>query len=364
MSTLHQPARVGLVVGQLTTGGAEGQLLQVTRAIDRKRFEPIVYCLSSQIRPVGELLRTEGVTLRVTPVTGWRRAPWLAAAFVADEIDVVHAWLYIANAITWLASWVRRPPPMITSARNCKVQGRVSQLANLLAFRRSRAILVNSHEVAAYIVRHYRAPQPRIRVIYNGIDTVRFHPTSPAGGRPDGPIVGVGRLVEQKNHAMFLEAAARLCRDVPTAHFAIVGDGPLRAGLEGQARTLGIAERVQFLGERGDIDDILRTASLFWLTSRWEGMPNVVLEAMASGVPVLATDVGGTRELVRSGVEGFVVSGNDVEAFVTNSRALLLDAARWQQVAAAARARAEEFSTVRMVGALSQLYDDVLGQAH
>jgi glycosyltransferase involved in cell wall biosynthesis len=271
----------------------------------------------------------------------------------------VHAWLYIANALAWGATCFDRSRPLITSARNCKVQGRLSQLANLLAFQRSLAIVVNSRDVAAYIVRHYRAPQGRMRVIYNGIDTERFHP-GPAARDLVGPVVTIGRLVEQKNHALFLQAAARLAGECADVRFVIVGDGPLRPALEEQARSLGIGDRVSFTGERRDVEEILRTASLFWLTSRWEGLPNVVLEAMASGVPAIATDVGGTRELIRAGVDGYVVPEQDVDAFVQHSRELLNDASMGRRFGAAARARAEEFSTPCMVSALSQLYDEVL----
>jgi glycosyltransferase involved in cell wall biosynthesis len=89
-------------------------------------------------------------------------------------------------------------------------------------------------------------------------------------------------------------------------------------------------------------------------------MPNVVLEAMASGVPAIATDVGGTRELIRSGVDGFVVPEGDIESFVARSRDLLRDEGRWRQYAAAARARAEDSSSARMVAAMSQLYEEAL----
>jgi glycosyltransferase involved in cell wall biosynthesis len=357
-------ARLGVVVGQLSTGGAEGQLWQVVRSIDRTRFEPVVYCLSPRIHPIGERLRNEGVRVHVTPAMGWRRVPWLARALAADAIDVVHAWLYIANAFTGAVSLFDRSRPMITSARNCKVQGRASQVANVLAFRRSRAIVVNSREVAAYIARRYWAPQNRIRVIYNGIDTQRFHPSECAanGKATPGPIVTVGRLVAQKNHELFLRAAATLAQELEGARFIIVGAGPRRAALEAQAHTLGIADRVSFAGERQDVETVLQTAALFWLTSRWEGLPNVALEAMASGVPVIATDVGGTRELIRSGVDGFVVPAQDHEGFVRHSRDLLCDAGRRRQFAVAARTRAEAFSSTRMVDGLSQLYDEVLAQ--
>jgi glycosyltransferase involved in cell wall biosynthesis len=356
-----QPLRLGLVIGQLTAGGAEGQLVLLCRGLDRAVATPIVYCLSDYTEPYGSLVEAAGVPLRIIMGGRLARVRKLRQWLQSDDIDVIHAWLFIANAYAWLANrGVGRP--LVTSARNCKRQGRVLDWLNRSAFAASNAIAANSLQVAKYIQGEYGAPQRRIRVIPNGIDTERFHPRDVGDGRVAGPIVAAGRLVEQKNHALFLRAAADLVRLVPEAQFLIAGDGPLRGALEAQARQLGIADRVEFTGERRDIDAVLRSGSILWLTSRWEGMPNIVLEAMASGLPVIATDVGGTRELVRSGVDGFVVPEDDAAAFVRHSQELL-QPVTWLQFAAAARARAEEFSAARMLKALSELYEDVLGRS-
>jgi len=352
--------RVGLIIGQLTVGGAEGQLWELVRHLDR-HFEPIVYCLvGGGVAPTQHDLEGAGVSVRVVAQRGLGRARRLAQLLQADGVDVVHAWLFIANSYALGARVYGARQPLITSARNCKVQGRLSQLMNIAAFRASRAIVVNSHDVATYIGRQYWAPPARIHVIHNGVDTERFHPAVALPA--DATIVTVGRMVRQKNHEMFLRAAAALGRELPQVRFVIVGDGPLRGSLETLARQLGLFERVRFVGERRDVETILRGATLFWLTSHWEGMPNVVLEAMASGLPVIATDVGGTRELIRSGIEGFIVSDGDAEAFVKHSRALLTDDGQRARCSTAARQRAATFSTSRMATALGALYDAVFNR--
>ena len=355
--------RVGLIIGQLTVGGAEGQLREMVRHLE-PRFVPTVYCLGGARTALAEDLERAGVPVRMLGRRGAARGWQLARLLRADRIDLVHAWLFIANGYALGARLCGARQPLITSARNCKVQGRLSRLVNALAFRSSRAIVVNSQDVAAYIMREYRAPHARIRVIHNGVDVDRFRPAGASGIDRPGPIVTVGRLVVQKNHSLFLRAAALLVQKGTDAHFTIVGDGPLRDALQVEARQLGIDDRVTFAGERSDVDRILREASLFWLTSRWEGMPNVVLEAMASGLPAIATDVGGARELLRSGTDGFVVPEGDADAFVRHSQELLADAERREQCGRAARARAEEFSTPRMVRAVTRLYDEVLEAGH
>jgi len=353
--------RLGLVIGQLTVGGAEGQLLELVRGLD-PRFEAIVYTLSRQATEVRAALTAEGFIVREVLGRGLSRVRQLRAAMLADKIDIAHSWLFIANAYVAAATLPRAPWQLITSARNCKVQGRASQLANAVAFRLSRRIVVNSSDVESYIAATYGAPRERARIVANGVDTVRFHPLAEIDMETAPHIVTVGRCVKQKDHELFVRAAARLLAQVPEARFTIVGDGPLRAKTEALAAKLGIGARVTFTGERHDVDAILRGATLFWLTSRWEGMPNAVLEALASGVPVVTTAVSGTRELIDSGEQGFIVAVGDETAFVENSLAVLRNPTRRAAMCAAARQRALQFSPERMAASLMAVYDELRGE--
>lgn len=353
----RDPIRVGLVIGQLTRGGAEGQVAQLAVRLDRARFEPRVYVLSQAVSPWGEWLQTHGVRVTVVDAHVGGRGWQLARAVQRDEIRLLHSWLYLANPFAAIAAVACRIP-LIASARNCKVQGLLSRWGNTVAFRVAAGIVANSHDVARYIEREYRAPAARIRVIPNGIDTERFYP--PATRSLESPlIVTAGRLVEQKNHALFLEAAAMVHRHRPNVRFAIAGDGPLRATLERLAVELGIEGAVQFLGERGDVDELFREAHLFWLTSRWEGMPNVVLEAMASALPVIVTDVEGCREILADSAAGVVVPPGDAQAFSRHTLWLLSSPEEYRRAAHAARQRAEQFSIGNMVARMEELYDEV-----
>lgn len=350
---------IGLVIGQLTVGGAEGQLAELVGALDR-RYRPIVYSLSGGEQALAGRLVATGATVRTVSGKGPLRAWNLARLARQDGVQLLHSWLFIANAYAAAARAVGVGCPLITSARNCKVQDRLNQMANRIAFRMSTSIVVNSTDVAQFIGEHYGAPSERIEVVYNGVDAQRFQP---AALEPEKPhIVSVGRLVRQKNHELFLRGAARVAREYPDASFTIVGEGPLRQDLERLSAELGLGGRVTFAGERRDVDSILPTATLFWLTSRWEGMPNAAMEALACGLPVIATDVGGVRSLVRDNIEGFVIPSEDSDALVSRTLAVLGNADLRQAMRRAARTRAEEFAVPAMAAKLASLYDRALGR--
>ncbi|HUI26292.1 MAG TPA: glycosyltransferase, partial [Candidatus Kryptonia bacterium] len=294
------------------------------------------------------------VPVRIIGGSRSARVRTLRRQLATDQIDVVHAWLFIANAYAWLATR-GTGRPLVTSARNCKRQGWLLDTLNRRAFAASAAIVVNSQEVARYIGDAYRAPSDRTMVIYNAIDTDRFHPATPV--RNDEPcVVMIGRLVPQKNPSLFVAAAARLRQQLPSVRFRIIGAGPLRAKVEAEIAAAGLRGCCEVLGERHDVPELLRAADLLWLTSDWEGLPNVVLEAMASGVPLVATDVGGTRELVRDGEGGFVIPAGDRDALVARSLSLLRDGEVRYRFGVAARKRAEAFAPERMADAMRTVY--------
>jgi glycosyltransferase involved in cell wall biosynthesis len=361
VATSRSPVRVGLVIGQLTTGGAEGQLWMLCRGLDRSVVSPFVYCLSPQVEPYKSHLEASDVPVRVIRGGRWERVRGLRRWLESDGVELVHAWLFIANAYAWLAGRGGRRA-LVTSARNCKRQGRLLDLLNRKAFAASDAVIVNSLQVKRYVQEQYSAPPERTTVVYNAIDTERFRP-GPPRERAEVHVGMVGRLVAQKNPLLFVEAAARVRRQVPEARFLLVGDGPLRRDVQEAVRAAGLEESVRLAGERDDVAELLRGLDLFWLTSDWEGLPNAILEAMASGLPVVATDVGGVSELVTTGRNGFVVGAGDAEAMASRSIDLLRDRPKLRSFALAARARAQDFAPEQMVSSTLAVYRRASGRA-
>jgi glycosyltransferase involved in cell wall biosynthesis len=362
-----RPIRIGYVIGQLTRGGAERQLYELVKGLDRARFPCVVYCLSEDVAPYGDLLAATGAPVRILSRArrlDVGRALALARLARADNLQILHSFLIHASGYAWPAQRMARVPHLITSARNCRPAGFLRDRIIRRAFRASDAVVCNGEAVRAFVARHYGTAPARCRVIHNGVDLGRFAPPGPGADREPGPVIAtVGRLVPQKDLPLFLEAAALLRRAVPASRFRVIGDGPGRAALEQAAAGLGLADAVAFLGERADVPDLLRSADVFWLTSAWEGLPNVLLEAQASALPVVARDVGAAREVVRHGVTGYLVEGRDAGEFASRTRGLLAHPEEALAMGRAGRRRVEDaFSLEAMVRSTERLYRDVAGR--
>ena len=226
--------------------------------------------------------------------------------------DVVHSSLYGANAVTRLSLLGGRRPPVVVSERRVEDWRSTPARALDRVLRRvTDEWIGNSADVGDFVVRAHGAPRERVHVIRNGIDTSIFHARPPAPRAPDRPVrIGsVGRLVPVKGFDVLVEAARSL-RGELDAEFVVLGEGPERTALERRAEGLPVT----FPGEQRDpaaVADFLRTLDVFVLPSRSEGLPNVVLEAAACGVPVVATRAPGIEGAAENAV---LVAPDDVQA--------------------------------------------------
>jgi sugar transferase (PEP-CTERM/EpsH1 system associated) len=212
----------------------------------------------------------------------------------------------------------------------------------------------------------------RITQIYNGVDTLRFTPARadrsrllPHGFAPEGTVVfgTVGRLQPVKDQATLIRAYACLAQTHPRARLVVVGDGPLQAELRALAATLGVQERIHFTGALDDVLSALHALDVFVLPSLNEGISNTILEAMACGLPVLATAVGGNVELVEDGMMGHLFAPGDVPALADHMASYVSDDDLRRTHGARARVRAEaQFGLDRMVDDYVAVYDAVIGK--
>ena len=354
--TRPSPLRVAHVALQLETGGMERLLVEFARHHDRGLVEPIVVALGAR-GPIAREIEACGVrTLHLDMPPGVRPSAILRIAEVlrAERIDLLHTHntkpLLYAGPAARLAG-VRAVIHTRHGQRHAAL-ARQTMLFRLAARCADRMVCVSAE--SAERCRAEGLDTRALRVVPNGVDCGRF---APHGGDPNGPILFVGRLSPEKDVATLIEAMAILRRSDQTASLLIAGGGPCAGEIEALVRVRDLAGAVRLLGPVDDIPALHRTAGCFVLPSRTEGMPLTVIEAMASALPVVATRVGGTPEVVEDGVTGTLVPAGDAPALAAALHRMRSAPAlaRAMGEAAAARAR-ERFEARVMVRAYEDIY--------
>jgi glycosyltransferase involved in cell wall biosynthesis len=367
--------RIAYVIGELGKGGAEYQLYELVRGLDRTRFAPRVFSLSAGGYWAGPI-REAGVEVVELPSRrsmelGRLRA--LRRHLAAFRPHVLHTVLWSGNAYGRLAAIALGIPVVVAAERNViRRPGWQRAIERVLDAVTDR-YLVNSEAIVQELTASGGLPRAKMQVIHNGIDPGRLPPFDPDRARarralgldPARRLVAqIGRLEPQKDYPTYLDAAARIAADVPDVDFLVVGEGRLRDALETEAAARGLGDRVRFTGVRHDVPALLGAVDVCVLTSLYEGLPNVVIEAMATGAVAVATDVGGARELVVPDETGFIVPVRRPDLVADATIALLRDADRARRMAVAAHARiVERFTVDAMVRRTSAVYEECLRAA-
>ncbi len=341
-------------------------MTELIQRLDRARFNVRVACFHRE----GSWLPRVEACAPVTefPIAGFTRPATLAraAAFArwcrTNRIDVVQACDFYANTFALPAAAAVGVPVRVGSRRELAPDKTAAQIGlQRQAYRFAHAIVANSIAAAGRL-QHEGIPTRRIRVISNGIQCDRF--ASARTARPISTILTVANLRKEKAHEVLFDAIARLAPRHPSLRLRVAGDGPRAAELRALAASLGIADRVAFLGHREDIDALLHEADAFVLPSRSEAFPNSVVEAMAAGLPVVAAGVGGLLELIDSARNGVLVPADDSVAMAAALDALIADPARATLIGDTARDTiAHRYSFDRMVQAFEDLYRSFLPRA-
>ncbi len=240
------------------------------------------------------------------------------------------------------------------------VEGRIYRWAEKAAAPLAARIITVSRHDRELAKKYGVARAPRLVAVHNGVFDIDPKLLAEPG-RPEPRLVMVARFERQKDHATLFKALSGLT-DLPW-ELDLVGDGPLEGRMAGLAESLGLAERINFLGACSGVGEILSRAQIFLLISHWEGFPRSILEAMRAGLPVLASDVGGVRESVADGITGYVVPPRDSEALREKLWLLLSGAELRQRLGAAGRERYEQsFGFETMFENTLQVYREVLGR--
>lgn len=388
------------LITRLDGGGSARNTLATALGHDRTRFEPLVVAgqvgrwsdqggeeaAQANYRRLREAgLRSLELSCLTRPIRPWRDllAYWqLVRLFRRERPALVHTHTSKAGVLGRLAAWTAGIPRVVHTPHGHVFYGHFGPVTSALflwierrlAARTSHMIALTEGEREEHLARGVGRPD-RFTVAPSGIDLDRFRQARGAPGErasrrralgcpPEAVVIGsVGWLTPVKGHRFLIEALARLKPRFPQLHLVIVGSGGLRDDYLALAASLGIAESLHLLGARGDVTDCLAGMDLFVLPSLNEGMGRALIEAMAAGLPVVASRVGGIRSLVEDRRNGLLVPPGDAAA-LASALAELVTRPDWAEElgAAAARRIGESFGTAAMVKTIESVYDRVLAE--
>ena len=360
------------IIPTLDRGGAEKQLALLATQLPADEFDVHV-CALARGGPLLARLENHDIPVtvlskraKIDPVAWWR----LERHIRRLAPDLVQTWLFAGNSYGRTAAMAAGPARLIASER-CVDRWKVwHELAiDRFLVRRTSRVIVNSRGVRDFYIRH-GLPEEKFAVIPNGIvvpsesgsesrELLREQLNIP----PEAHLIGaVGRLWPQKRVKDLLWAAHLLYECRGDAHLLIVGDGPERDRLERYSRLYEVERYVHFLGHRDDVPRLLPQLDCLWLASGYEGQSNAVMEAMAAGVPVVATDIPGNRDLIAHQQTGFLVPVGDRARFARWANVLFEDPQAAATMAQAARKRMRDrFTIERMVERHADVYREVVG---
>jgi glycosyltransferase involved in cell wall biosynthesis len=312
------------VITDYPYGGAQTQVIDLAKRLKARGWKVgVISIMTPEAPPLMHMLEDAGIPWKTLDV---QKGSFSLSVFTKMhkilkewQPTVVHSHMVHANVFARLARIVSPVPVLICTAHNINEGGMV----RMLAYRFTDFLSEHTTNVSIAAVKRYieikAAPKHKISFIPNGIDFSRFQPNLDARSEVRNSLgltdefvwLAVGRLEDQKDYPNMLQAFSNM----PTNHrLLIVGEGPLLPSLQERAGTLNLNQRVSFLGRRTDVQDLMNAADAYLMSSAYEGLPMVLLEAAASELPMVATDVGGNREIILEGQDGYLVPAHDAQA--------------------------------------------------
>lgn len=354
-------------------GGAEEMVLNLVRHLP-ERFEPAVVCIH-EAGPIGEEIARTGVPFKVLGLRPGLLRPFdvlrLRDFLVECEPAIVHTFLLTGSLYGRFAAMMAHVPVIVGTEVNI-YQNKKSSHARLERWlmRRTDAVVASAASVREFYIDQVKADPAKVEVIYNAVDWSQLQTTmsreefrASVGVPAEVTVAGIiARLTEQKAHQVLFDAIAH-DPGLTKLHLLVVGDGELRSQLTAKAQTLGIQDRVHFLGARRDLGNILASIDLFAMPSYWEGLPLSMVLAMGAGLPVVASRVAGIPEVVTDGVSGLLVAPGDVADLAAALNRIVHDDTLRVLLGQEARAFVRpRFGVDGYVKSVSALYDRLLAE--
>ena len=359
------PPSLFLMANTFETGGGERQFATIAGNLNPQHLQVRLGCLRKR-GPFAEGLHgvvefpPEGSLFKLRS----QRARWQLGRYLrANRVLIAHSFDFYSNFMMIPSARLAGVPVVLASQRQLgDLMSRFRNVAQHALFRFCDRVVCNSRAAASGLQQAGISPH-KLVVIGNALPGEIFAEQQPALPLVQGAlrVVMIARMNDPaKRHDIFLKAAARLSSRHPKIEFVLVGDGPLRPGLEEMAAKLGLGNRVTFLGDRRDVSAILASADISVLPSISESLSNAIMESMAAGVPVVACRIGGNEELIRDGESGFLVQAGSDEDLAARVESLVDQPGLRKSFGAAAKRNAQNFSVEKICEQYERLYMSLL----
>lgn len=365
--------KILIVVDHLGEGGAQRQIIEFLKFADRSHFDITVVNLDAAYNTIGKEIEELGyrvIELKHSGFLNFSTFTSLIRICREEKPDIVHTYLFTADCYGRLAAKIAGVKVVICAMRAVDKWKKWYHIAAdwfLTLF--TDKVTVNAEAIKSFLIKTEKFPPEKIVTIYNGIDLSRFNKLRPSEDvknelqiPQDAFVVGmVGRLDTQKDYPAYFSAAEKVLEKDNNTYFLAVGGGPLLQSLKSKVSISKLKDRVMFTGVRRDALDLMNAMDVGVLSSHYEGCPNVVMEFMACLKPVVASDVGGCKELIMDGETGFIVPENDPKALAERIIELLGNKDLRQQMGQKGRVRIEaHFTSQEMARKTEKLYVELL----
>lgn len=349
------------VIPNLEVGGAEMVVANLATELKNKSQEVIVYCLYGCNTSIVKKLQNDGITIRFfnkKPGFDIKLIHRLRRSLKIDKASIVHSHLYALPYI-FLATLLMRPFVKLVHTVHTiptKEYGAMNLRFNKILYTSGRVIPVAiSPEIKHEIEAAFQLPSSRIPMVYNGIETKLYQRKSDYSLHEPIVITHVGSFKEAKNHIFLITEFSRLLTIRPNVVLRLVGDGELRDSIVSLINQLQLQDKIELLGVRSDVPNLLGSSDLFVLPSKWEGMPMALIEAMCTGLPVIVSPVGGIIDMVQNNINGVYTSEQEND-FSSKMFMLINDVELRARLGNRAAHDSFHFSTENMVDSYLKVY--------
>lgn len=356
---------IALIIGQLSLGGSEKQLYLLAKGLKKIKYNVSIIVLSSTSDPYGNMLKEIGVNVvcfkRRLPYFDIFRMARIRKKLIEENINIIYSYSLTANFYSFFSTFFLKNIIFISGSRNIEIdRSRLLKFLDDIIIRKSKALITNSKSNLDYLKGiSYKPNSINGFVIKNGIDITPQKNKNRKNLKQKITIGTVALFKKQKNYSLFIDLCKSISLKYDKINFISIGYGPEFEKMELYAKENNLDEKLKFLGNNMDAGKIMeKNFDIFILTSYKEGLPNVVMEAMSFGIPVVSTNVGGVKELIEHKKTGFLVPSNDLEGLVYYCSQLINSPTLRHQIGNAAIGFIkDQFSSGKMVNEFEAVFD-------